>query len=214
MWPEVKVLTPTFVEYAAARLSIRSAEITHAGVGLRRMPVVSGRDESSPESAYVLCGVAGALSDDLPTGTVLIPDQVATTDGNVGECDRELTQVLRRAARSLGFEPARGMMLTASHMVTGGERWDWANRGFVAADMEAGLLLWAGVRVAAVRVILDAPDRAISADWESPSHAVTQPRLWSQWLWLCWNAPLCSWRAAAIVRRALENPGRGSSRVA
>jgi hypothetical protein len=113
-------------------------------------------------------------------------------------------QALVAAARTLGFEPDAGPLLTARSMVVGPARKEWANRGFVAADMETGLLAASNLRVATIRVVLDSPEQAISRAWLRPVDALLWPRLWRELFWLCRVAPPYALRAACVLKGALE----------
>lgn len=194
---QLQILAPTALEYWAVRCTLPTANITRTGIRLSRLATTTGE-------MAVICGMAGGLNRDLPPGAVVIPDQVGLPDGRIIDCDHRLVQALVAAARSLGFEPDAGPMLTAPTFVTGPDREYWSHRGFGAADMETGLLAEAGLRVATVRVILDSPSRDIAAGWMHPAHAVLQPTLWGEFLWLCRAAPLYSLRAARVLRAGLQ----------
>lgn len=155
-----------------------------------------------PGSIVVVCGLAGALAPGLPPGTVLVPEQVGLEDGTVMQCDPALVQALVTAARSLRFEPDTRPLLTAQSLIAGNDRGDWYSRGFVAADMETGLLAGRDLRVATIRVVLDSPDHGISQDWLRPTRAMLQPRLWRELLWLARASPRYALRAAQVLKAA------------
>ena len=152
----------------------------------------------------VVCGLAGALAPGLCSGTVLVPELVGLPDGRTMRCDRELVQALVTAARTLGFQPNTGPLLTAPSLVVGAARQEWAGRGFVAVDMETGLLAERNLGVATIRVVLDSPEQGISRDWLRPAGAMLRPRLWSELFWLCRVAPPYALRAARVLKVALE----------
>jgi hypothetical protein len=60
-------------------------------------------------------------------------------------------------------------------LIVGNHRRDWSERGFVAADMETGLLAGFALRAATIRVVLDSPEHGISSDWLRPTKALLQP---------------------------------------
>jgi hypothetical protein len=151
-------------------------------------------------AAVVVCGLAGALAPGLPRGTVLIPEQVGLTDGQTMQCDPELVQALVKAAHTLHYQPDTRPLLTAPSLVIGNERDDWYQKGFVAADMETGLLAGRHLRVATVRVVLDSPEYSISPDWLQPMKAVLQPALWREMFWLAQMAPRCALKAAEVLK--------------
>ena len=79
-----------------------------------------------------------------------------------------------------------------------------AERGFVAVDMETGLLAGRNLRVATIRVVLDSSDRGISGAWLSPASAALRPRLWRELFWLCRVAPSYALCAARILKAGLK----------
>ncbi len=192
------ILAPTWLEYRAARRTLPAAGVTRAGVQLARW---HGAREGS---SVVVCGLAGALTPSLRPGTILVPAQVGLPDGRVMRCDPALVHALAAAARALGFQPDTGPLLTARSLVVGAARDDWARRGFVAADMETGLLAARNLRVATVRVVLDSPDHGISREWLRPADAALRPALWGELFWLCLVAYPYALRAAAVLKGGLE----------
>lgn len=170
--------------------------VLQTGIGLSKL------HDYRVGEAVVSCGLAGGLRDDLPMGSVLIPNQISRPSGELVRCDSELVEKLRSAARKLGWHAHEGMLLTVKSLVTGSERKAWADRGYWAADMESGLL--DAPRLAAIRVILDTPQRDISPEWTEPLRAALRPRLWSQGLWMWRHAPECARRAAAVLAEAFS----------
>jgi len=198
----VYILAPTLLEYWAVRRTLPTAAATWAGVGLARW---QGAREGS---SVVVCGLGGALPPGLRPGTVLVPELVSLPDGRTMRCDPELVQALVMAARTLGFQPDSGPLLTTPSLVAGAARQEWAERGFVAADMETGLLAGRNLRVATIRVVLDSPEHGISRPWLRPAGALLRPRLWSELFWLCQVALPYALRAARVLKAALEQlPG-------
>ena len=57
--------------------------------------------ETAFDDLTISCGLAGGLRDDLPTGTVLIPQRVRRPDGSEVECDLPAMAALTDAARRL-----------------------------------------------------------------------------------------------------------------
>src|SRR5579883_2081460 len=127
-------------------------------------------------SMLIVCGLAGALAAEVQPGTILVPEQAGL--------------------------PA-GRMMTAPALVTGTDREVWARRGFVGADMEAGLLADRGARVATVRAVLDSPGRDISQLWLRPAEVMRRPRLWGELFWLSRAAPTYALLAARVLRAGL-----------
>lgn len=194
------MIVATRLEAWAARRAVRGERIIEAGAGLRRLP----RQELG--LVVVTCGLAGAVRPGVPTGAVVIPDRVLRPDGAWLSCDPSLVASLVAAARELGLEPERGPLGTASAFVRGAARATWVERGCVAVDMETGLLT--APRIAAVRVVLDTPERDLSEVWRRPALAFVHPGVWREAIWLSREAPRCARRAAAVLAAALRSYGR------
>jgi hypothetical protein len=196
----MEILAPTILEYWAARRTLRALPHTHiswAGVRLARW-------NSVHQGTIVVCGLAGALIPGLPPGTVLIPDRVGLTDGRIMSCDPILVQTLVAAALSLRLPIDTGPLLTAPSLIVEDNRRYWSQRGFVAADMETGLLIERNLRVATIRVVLDNPEHGISPAWLRPTRALLQPPLWSELFWLSRVAPRYALRAAHVLHVGLS----------
>jgi len=198
----MEILAPTLLEYWAVRSALPYAHASWAGVRLARW------QGARQNSIVVVCGLAGALAPGLHPGAVLIPDWVGLTDGRIVHCDPALVQTLVTAARALHFRPDTRPLLTAPSLIIGKDRHDWFQRGFVAADMETGLLVGRNLRVATVRVVLDSPEHSISSDWLRPTRALLQPSLWRELFWLSRVAPQYALRAARVLKVGLgTEPG-------
>lgn len=198
----MEILAPTFLEYWAVRRTLPHAHASWAGVRLARWKGVC------QGTIVIVCGLAGALAPDLPPGTVLIPDRVGLADGKIMHCDPALVQALVTAARTLHFRPDTRPLLTAQSFIVEGDRHDWSQQGFVAADMETGLLAERNLRVATIRVVLDSPEHSISPDWLRPTKALLQPQLWRELFWLSHVAPGYALRAAHVLKIGLgTGPG-------
>jgi hypothetical protein len=189
----IAVVTATAIEAKAARRELSGLRVHQTGVGLATMCDGFG-------DVVVSCGLAGGLRADVRSGTVLVPREVLRPDGRTLVCDPDLVDALAAAARSLGFEPLLDPVVTSATLVRGSERATWARRGYVGVDMETGLI--EARRVAAVRVVLDTPEKELSADWLRPATAMLRPRNWPQAVWLAREAPRYASRAAAVVAAA------------
>ena len=203
--PEITVIAATRLEVWAVRRALRCGRIIEAGVGLRRLRVTDLGE------TVVSCGLAGAARPGLPTGSVVIPKRVLRIDGEWVTCDPALVDALVGAARELGFEPELGAMGTATAVVRGSAREAWAERGCAAVDMETGLLT--APRIAAVRVVLDTPERDLSEAWRRPASVFVRPESWREALWLLREAPHCAARAAAVVAAGLRSYARAPGRA-
>lgn len=198
MMSSMEILAPTFLEYWAVRCILPHARVSQAGVRLTRWKGANQGD------IVIVCGLAGALAPGLRPGTVLIPERVGLPDGRMMHCDPMLVQSLVIAAHTLHFQPDMGPLLTAPSLIVGDERHGWLQRGFVAADMETGLLARRNLRVATVRVVLDSPEHGISSDWLRPTKALLQPSLWRELFWLSYMAPYYALRAAHVLHAWLS----------
>lgn len=188
------VIAATALEADAVRRACPNVRVLETGVALARA------EQADLGDSVVSCGLAGGLRDDLPTRTVLIPRAVRRPDGELLACDAELVDALLESARSLRIEPVTDPLLTSERIVNGAERAQWAARGYAGADMETGLIV--APRIAAVRVILDTPQRELSSEWLNPRRALRNPRNWPQALWLARTAPSAARLAARIVAGA------------
>jgi len=196
---DVTVIAATGLEARAVRRECPQLNVMESGIALAKL------DRSRLSDAVISCGLAGGLSRELPTGTVLIPREVARVDGNRVACDEAMQRALVEAARRLGFDPVEEPMMTSATIVHGEERARFAERGFVGVDMESGLI--DAPRIAVVRVILDTPDNELSAAWARPAIALMNPLLWPQAAWLARNAPRCA-RIAAVILNEVEGSPR------
>lgn len=156
--------------------------------------------ETAFDDLTISCGLAGGLRDDLPTGTVLIPQRVRRPDGSEVECDPPAMAALTDAARRLGHSIVTDLLVTSETMLHGALRKTWAAQGYAGVDMETGLLR--APRIACVRVILDTPQREISPAWLHPARAMLQPRAWLDLPFLMREGPRCSAIAAHIAADA------------
>jgi adenosylhomocysteine nucleosidase len=147
-----------------------------------------------PEGRLVSFGIAGALREDLPIGTVIDATRVVDESGGVlWECG------------PLGVTPARpGTILGAGRIVD-----DPAERarlhestGADAVDMESGVLARSGRLAGCIRAISDTPSRKLGglAQGAKANGDTDYVGLLSGFV----RAPLVTARAAAGARRALK----------
>jgi hypothetical protein len=173
--------------------------LVRAGMGLGSLT------ESLGTAVVLSVGLAGGLSPDLASGTVVIPREVGREDGTLLHCDAAWSAALERASLRLGFATVTSTLLSADAVVTHDDRARWLARGFSAVDMETGLLAGMVARVAAVRVILDTPGREQSALWEHPERAIVNPMRWREAFWVMRSVPRYCRRAALVVAAALAD---------
>jgi hypothetical protein len=138
---------------------------------------------------------------------VVVASSVAMEDGEPVACDPAWVAALISGARACGHEPVVGPMLTARRLVVGDARGVWAERGFVAAEMETALLIPTGAALASLRVVIDAPVAELSEHWVAPGRAAINPRRWREAMWLAARAPRYSRLAARCLAAALARVG-------
>jgi len=175
---------------AAELRAARRARVRSALVGL-------GASNGVPDGPLVSFGLAGALRDGLPAGTVL--DATRVVDGQ-GEVLWE--------GRSLGVPGARGATILAAEAIVDSadeRRRLHEHTGADAADLESGPLARTGRLHGVLRVVSDTPDRPLNGieagarpdggyDWRGLLGAfVRQPRGFA--------------RAVSDARRALGRLG-------
>jgi len=195
---DVTVAAAMGVEAWAVRRRVPRVAVQRVGVGAR------GWTGPFPTPTVLSVGLAGGLRTGLSPGTVIIASSVALEDGEAIGCDPAWAAALAGAARRLGHDTVEGQLLTATHLVTGGERRRWPDAGFVAVDMEAARLAGHGAGLAVVRVMLDTPEHELSPRWEHPWRALLDPRLTGQALWLLPHSRRFALRAAAVLAEALR----------
>lgn len=198
---DVTVLSATGLEAGAVHRALPAARVVRSGVGLSRL---AGLPDAATGlgDAVLSCGLAGSLRADLPTGTVLVPARVLTPDGAVRVCDPALVAALAAAARRLGLRPEQGPLATVRELAVGAGRRPLADLGCVAVDMETGLVH--AERIAAVRVVLDTPERELSGAWRRPATALLQPAAWRELPWLARHGPRCARLAARVLAAAFS----------
>jgi hypothetical protein len=187
----------------ATALELREARrALPAGIRVVRVGV-GGALESGPlgDGPVISCGLAGGVRAGVPTGTVVVATEIEHPDGSRRPCDPALTAALAAGARKLGLVPLEAPLATSTRLVTGAARAAYAARGIAAVDMETALLR--AERIAAVRVVLDTPERELSEAWLSPLRALLTPSAWAQLPFLAREGPRCARLAAAVIAAAM-----------
>jgi hypothetical protein len=193
----VIVVCATQTEYRAAQRELRDLDVRVVRTGIGH--------GGTFDDTVISVGLCGGLRRGVPSGTVLIPDEIERPNGERVACDPELATHLRDAVRQLGEAPLNVPLVTSSTLVRGNARGDLASRGFAGVDMESGLVV--APRIAVVRVILDTPERELSDAWLHPLSVLLRPDAWNELPWLARTAPRYARLAALIVRTALSNGG-------
>jgi hypothetical protein len=189
---------------AATQLEARAAQRELAGLAVRVVKTGVGRGGTF-DDMVISCGLCGGLRSGVPSGTVLIPNEIERPNGERVACDPETATHLRDAARQLHEDPRSAPLVTSATLVRGAEREAWSARGFAGVDMESGLIN--APRIAVVRVILDTPEHELSDAWLKPLSVLLRPDAWHELPWLARTAPRYARLAALIVRQALMNGG-------
>ena len=154
-----------------------------------------GASNGLPDGPIVSFGIAGALSNDLPIGTVIDATRVVDETG-----------AILWEGEPLGARPARtGTILGASRIVDDPDERARlrARTGADAVDMESGPLARSGRLVGCVRAISDTPARRLGgvAAGARPNGEVDYLGFLRGFL----RAPLVTGRAALGARRALRS---------
>lgn len=180
------VLAATGLEFRAARRALRATgvPVVRCGIALRRW-----EPPPPPLPALITCGLAGGLRADLRPGAVVVAESVAVEGGEPVACDPGWVAALVAGARARGHEPVVGPVLTSRALVVGAARQGWAERGFVAVEMETALLAPTGASLGSLRVVIDAASREVSAEWVDPVRASLDLRRWRETVWLAARAP-------------------------
>ena len=154
-----------------------------------------GASNGLPDGPIVSFGIAGALSNDLPIGTVIDATRVVDETGAV-----------LWEGGPLGARPARtGTILGASRIVDDPDERERlrARTGADAVDMESGPLARSGRLVGCVRAISDTPARRLGGVAEGAKRNGEVDYLGFLRGFL--RAPLVTGRAALGARRALRS---------
>lgn len=188
------ILTATRLEERAVQRELKgtNARVVRSGVGRG----------GTFDDDVISCGLAGGLRRDVPSGTVVIASEVARPTGERVVCDAQFVSALTAAAFALDLAPIVAPLVTTSALVRESGRTIWADRGFVAVDMESGLVF--APRIAAVRVLLDTPERELAEGWLQPWSFLVRPSMWSDLPWLAAEAPRFARLAAQIVRKVVN----------
>jgi 4-hydroxy-3-methylbut-2-enyl diphosphate reductase len=150
------VLAPMLLEANAVRrgLTQPGSRVQRAGMGTARAAKTARDTLTDSFGALVVMGTAGALTDDLSPGDLVVATEVTYgTTTIVLPGAAMLAGELRRA----GLRARPGKMVTVDRLVRSAERAGLAASGAIAADMETVALLEAaaGRPVAVIRAVSD-----------------------------------------------------------
>jgi hypothetical protein len=176
----------------ATRAELRAAR----RAGARAALVGLGARKDIPEGPLVSFGLAGALRDDLPVGTVLDVTRVVDADG-------------AEIWRGEGFGLSKSATILAAETIVDDpaeRRWLHARTGADAVDLESGPLARTGRLRGVLRAVSDTPARPLNGI----VGGVT-PEGGYNWLGLVRafaRSPRRFVRSASNARRALDRLGR------
>lgn len=149
---------PLHLEAAAARRGARSAGVVRTGMGPRRAGAfAAGRRNGAERPGAIILGLAGAVTDSLEPGDVIVADTVHGP-GSDRSAWGQAAENVRLGLREAGIDALRGPVRSVPRVVRGAERRRLAGDGTLAADMESWWLLAADpAPLAVVRVVCDTP---------------------------------------------------------
>ncbi|MEV7168353.1 1-hydroxy-2-methyl-2-butenyl 4-diphosphate reductase [Streptomyces sp. NPDC093224] len=163
------------IEQAALRSGARGAARAHGthtllrtGMGPRAAERAVGHALEGPgagRAAVLATGFCAGLVPGMHPGDLVVARETRDPRGTVTCTGTEL--LAEALARALpGRTVHTGVLTGSDHVVRGQERAELRATGAVAVDMESAATLWTAVRgggrpVAAVRVIVDAPDHEL-----------------------------------------------------
>lgn len=147
--------------------------LVRTGMGPERTARAVGSLFAGRLPAYggvLVTGFCAAVAPGLAPGDLVVADEVRAADGSVRavHCPAELADALRL----LGHTVHRGPLYSADHVVRGAERRALCRAGSPAVDMESAAALArlpAGLPAAAVRVVVDTPERELLRPATLPS---------------------------------------------
>lgn len=143
------VCAPLRMEAAALRAP--GARVLHTGMGPRRAAESAARLAGTP---VLVSGVAGAVTDRVRPGDLVVATEVDTPEGPVALPSAPL---LAAALRRQGLTVHTGPITSSDVVVEGAERARLAERGALAVDMESAQFAAGKGTLAVVRSVVDTP---------------------------------------------------------
>ncbi|WP_116998678.1 4-hydroxy-3-methylbut-2-enyl diphosphate reductase [Desertimonas flava] len=163
------VLAPMRIEHVAIKRGATSATVLRTGMGPAKASAFAageGRRRIDPAGPIAVVGVAGALSDDLKPGDIIVADSLVSTDGKIS-VDLPGAPLVASALAAAGITSRIGPLSCAHVIIKGDARDKLAASGAIAVEMESawladGLGATEGGRpFAVVRVIIDTPSHEL-----------------------------------------------------
>jgi 4-hydroxy-3-methylbut-2-enyl diphosphate reductase len=158
--PALLVLSPLRLEARAVRRGAPNVTVVRTGMGPRRSRDAALRAAGMPGRAVAVLGVAGALSDSLNAGVLVVASEVRGPGAAVA-CPG--AEDLAGALRRRGLQAVAGPVVSSERLVRGADRRALGAGGAVAVDMESAWLAAAagGRPFAVLRAIVDTPGREL-----------------------------------------------------
>ncbi|HEX3788302.1 MAG TPA: 4-hydroxy-3-methylbut-2-enyl diphosphate reductase [Pseudonocardiaceae bacterium] len=154
------VAAPLSVEAFAVRRGLPGDLVLRTGMGPTRSARAFPRLAARRPAALAVAGVAGALTDQLSPGDLVVATEIRWAGGTL-PCPS--APLLAAALRRLGLTVHTGPIAGVDHVVHGAERAELAAGGALAVDMESAALAPAAgdAPFAVVRAIVDTPSRPL-----------------------------------------------------
>ena len=203
---ELLLLGAMGIEARALRAGAPSARVVRTGMGPRRARRAAASLAAAPEAGVAVAGFAGALSDRLAPGEIVVASELRMPDGRlVARCPgaRVIAGMLSRR----GLRAHVGPIVSVAHPVSGGRRVALAEGGALAADMESAWLApaAAGRPFVVLRVVTDTPSREL---WNPFALAAAAAPAWRALR--AGASVLAEWAAAIAARELVRAAPRAS----
>jgi len=201
------LIAPMAVEARALRRALPEVEIVRSGVGPRRARRAAARMADHPAGAVAVAGFAGALSDDLEPGELIVASELLTPSGTLAASCPGAGVIAGLLARR-GLRARVGPLVSTQAPVFGAARRAMlARTGALAVDMESVWLAGAaaGRPFAVVRAVTDTPRHEL---WRARS-VLGAMRVASRALWFAATA-LAEWERAVAPRELVMAAPRAS----
>lgn len=160
--PALVIAAPMRIEALALRGAVPGARLVRTGIGPRRASAAATRLAGGGDGwALAIAGVCAGLDPRMRPGDVVVASEVRGPHGTV-RCAG--AGPLAAALDRRGLQAHLGPLVSVDHVVQGEERARLLATGAIAADMESAFLAGAvtdAVRLAVLRVVLDAPGREL-----------------------------------------------------
>lgn len=161
-----------------------SAWLLRTGIGPEQAAAAVRRAIEVARPGVILStGCAGALSSELRTGDVIVPDEIVSGVGAMRPTDGRWRDRYRRAAARAALTVREGRLFSSPRILLGPEpkRAAAERTGAIAVDMEAFAVAEcghaAGIAVAVARVVLDPLALALPAELPAITRSSGRPAL-------------------------------------